>query len=443
MTSIAPSPGSVTIEPLIGVGAPEAERKRRSTHEIVEADGRVQIKRVELFAEMEDGPLGAVGESDLDDIAEFLVELMDQGRFSQVVIEHQREGEADRPRESVGIVTGPITVEKSGQNGKATLYGTLDLNESDFENYIASNRFPRRSAEITNRKVDGGEKLWMSQVALIGRLAPRADLPDVYVFATDDSAAIICGEKEPNAMKASELTGKIGGVSFQDETPDDLEKAAKEARKFADSCDAARKKMAGDEKPKDDKDKTADNAEPDDDEKKDEKEKSADNSASPALKFSDPNIQARFDLQAEQIHKLSVDLGEERKATRMTGYASKLTELAAAGVQFSRDDEMARLEAKSPAEAESHLGVIEANYARSNGHRMVDASRNGAAIASAAENAEGVGDAAMFTEDTREKIVKETERRMGLDENRGRDVTEVYATVAREMGATSVVGAEA
>ena len=46
----------------------------------------------------------------LESMRDYLSDLMAQDRFSQVVIEHQREGEADRPRESIGIITGPIDV---------------------------------------------------------------------------------------------------------------------------------------------------------------------------------------------------------------------------------------------------------------------------------------------------------------------------------------------
>lgn len=66
--------------------------------------------------------------------------------------------------------------------GKSAIISDVRMSREDFEFYLASNRYPRRSAEIVNDK-------YIAQVALLGSSAPGRPLPDTH-FSSDDEAQV-------------------------------------------------------------------------------------------------------------------------------------------------------------------------------------------------------------------------------------------------------------
>lgn len=136
---------------------------------------RVIIRGLELFcgydpdiddAEGDEVMVGMTAER-VSDIVARTQAFVDRGSTPKLVIRHKREGE-DSPPESVGDITNLRAIDRSGV---PYVLGDVEMSRGDFDAFIASNRYPRRSAEI-----------WasghLSEVALLGRETPRRPLPD-------------------------------------------------------------------------------------------------------------------------------------------------------------------------------------------------------------------------------------------------------------------------
>lgn len=140
------------------------------------ADGRVIVRDVELFSEVPDGPLGRVDRATLDKIVAFTNDQRRQGKHTKVIATHSDDAPV------IGHVASDMRVVQSDKTGALTIFGDLSFSAADFAQYVASNRFPNRSAEIVK------DTLWMSSVALLGRDRPGANIPDV-MFSDGGKAA--------------------------------------------------------------------------------------------------------------------------------------------------------------------------------------------------------------------------------------------------------------
>lgn len=147
---------------------PDVQPLPSGTHEVIPSDkGRVLLRNVEVYGEMADGgKLGKVDESKLRAIALATNGLMLRGKYPQVIVTH------DKGAPVVGHIPTPLRVGQDGA-GVWTIYADMEFGRGDFDCYVASNRFPRRSAEI---QVDD---LVMSQVSLLGRDEAAVVMPDV------------------------------------------------------------------------------------------------------------------------------------------------------------------------------------------------------------------------------------------------------------------------
>lgn len=174
-------------------------------------NGKAFIRELELFSEVEDGGLGPVDESVLKDIAAVANAKMVAGQHPQIVINHARPGEPIQ-HECVGRVCSKVKLAKHAKSGKLVLVADVEMPQAAFDQYIRSNAFPRRSAEIQK---DG---LWMAQVSLLGRRAPGADIPDTHFDAGRGMACYSTSEMTNTefAMTTDELMAAFDGMTDDD-----------------------------------------------------------------------------------------------------------------------------------------------------------------------------------------------------------------------------------
>jgi hypothetical protein len=155
---------------------------RKPSHLISEEGNRVTIHDLELFVGHIDGFDDE--DSDIKDLdSEKIEEIIAQtnrhisaGANPKLVLLHQDEN-GNSPTESIGDIVNihskPIKINCSeGESYEgAGIVGDVEMSKSDFQKYLASNRYPRRSAEIWE---DGH----LSEVALLGRETPARPLRD-------------------------------------------------------------------------------------------------------------------------------------------------------------------------------------------------------------------------------------------------------------------------
>lgn len=221
------------------------------THVAILMGDDVVIKDVEMFTEMADADkFGEVNTDLLRQIADATNASIAGGQYPQIILTH---GE-DAP--VVGRVVGPLYISESPYSGRMTIYGDMRFSRVNFETYVRSNDYPRRSAEIhIDTKI-------MHQLALLGRSNPAAAVRDVYF---DDAARCLRATggsivQFQAVLPGSATTHPNGGT---DMTPTEILKNMEEddIKKLKAACEA---KLSDGEKD------TSDNA--DDEEKKSESE---------------------------------------------------------------------------------------------------------------------------------------------------------------------------
>jgi hypothetical protein len=119
---------------------------------------------------------------------------MARGSFPQLVIMHEKDGK--EPKSAVGRIPA-ISYEE--RDGVGYIVGDMEVSRDIFDKLIATNAFPRRSAEIWS------ESDHLSEVALLGRETPRRPLPDTH-FARR-------GEKITCSKSNFDLAGVGGGLN--------------------------------------------------------------------------------------------------------------------------------------------------------------------------------------------------------------------------------------
>jgi hypothetical protein len=197
-------------------------------------NGRVIVRDVEVFGEMEDGPLGRVDESTLRKIRDATNGRMRLGGHPMVILTHD---DGDVP--VVGRIPSDVRLGVSASSGRKTIYADIEMPAENFEAYIATNRYPRRSAEINKKS------LTMLQLSLLGRNAPAVELPDTH-FSSPNSDTVAIGSdtlpptvfaaKETPTMTAAELLSAVQAM-----TPDDR-KAIRAVFEASEETDEEKKK---------------------------------------------------------------------------------------------------------------------------------------------------------------------------------------------------------
>ena len=174
----------------------------KASHTVQDDGEKIKIERVELFMAFD--PAIDDGEADpelkrfnnerLKSIVRATRAHMARGSFPQVVVMHEKNG--DEPKSAVGRIP---TINYEERNGIGYIVGDMEVNKPIFDSLIATNAFPRRSAEIW------AESNHLSEVALLGRETPRRPLPDTH-FARE-------GKKITCSKSNFDLAGVGGGLN--------------------------------------------------------------------------------------------------------------------------------------------------------------------------------------------------------------------------------------
>lgn len=150
------------------------------SHEVVKSGNLVVIRNLELFAgyapAIDDPADSDIKKYDRNAVARVIKRtnaFIRMGQHPRVVVMHSR-SDGKEPPESIGRVLNVRLMERGGID---FIVGDVEMRHDEFDQYVASNAYPRRSAEIWN---DG----LMSEVALLGRDTPRRPLPDTQ-FSRD------------------------------------------------------------------------------------------------------------------------------------------------------------------------------------------------------------------------------------------------------------------
>jgi len=174
----------------------------KTSHAVNEDGDKVTIERVELFMAFDpqiddsesDPELKRFDNGRLRDIVSSTRKHMARGSYPQLVIMHEKDG--DEPKSAVGRIPRLSYEER---NGIGYIVGDMEVNRDIFDKLIATNAFPRRSAEIWS------ESNHLSEVALLGRETPRRPLPDTHF--SRNGKKIVCSKSN------FDLAGVGGGLN--------------------------------------------------------------------------------------------------------------------------------------------------------------------------------------------------------------------------------------
>lgn len=144
------------------------------SHRITDNGDKVVIHDLEVFCAYDpkidgdsDSELKAFDNSRVRDIVSSTNRYMAKGSYPRLVVMHEKNG--DEPKSSVGRFTKVAYQER---DGVGYIVGDCEVERSAWDKLLATNAFPRRSAEIWQ------EHNHLSEVALLGRETPRRPLPD-------------------------------------------------------------------------------------------------------------------------------------------------------------------------------------------------------------------------------------------------------------------------
>ena len=158
------------------------------SHHVSEHGDKVTIHDLELFVghipgfDADDSGMDDLDDDAIENIITRTKVHMSAGSNPKLVMLHQ-DDHNDAPPEALGDIVDIRRKDIHIRTGDGEDYrgpgiiGDVVMSKSDFQDYIASNRFPRRSAEIWK---DGH----MSEVALLGRETPARPLRDTRFAKT-------------------------------------------------------------------------------------------------------------------------------------------------------------------------------------------------------------------------------------------------------------------
>lgn len=148
----------------------------RPSHRITDDGDKVVIHDLEVFCAYDpridgdhDADLEKFDNERVQKIVLSTRQYMAKGSHPQLVVMHERNG--DEPKSCVGRFT---KIDYQERNGVGYIVGDCEVERSVFERLLATNAFPRRSAEIWQ------DQNHLSEVALLGRETPRRPLPDTH-----------------------------------------------------------------------------------------------------------------------------------------------------------------------------------------------------------------------------------------------------------------------
>ena len=146
------------------------------SHAITENGKNVVIHDLEVFCAYDpaidgdtDPELQKFDNDRVRDIVESTRRYMSKGSMPRLVVMHERDG--NEPKSSVGRF---VDIRYEERDGVGYIVGDCEVERPVFDRLLATNAFPRRSAEIWS------EQNHLSEVALLGRETPRRPLPDTH-----------------------------------------------------------------------------------------------------------------------------------------------------------------------------------------------------------------------------------------------------------------------
>jgi len=146
------------------------------SHRVSDLGDKVVIHDLEVFCAYDreidgdhDPELAKFDNERVADIVDSTQQYMHRGSFPRLVVMHERDGK--EPKSSVGRFT---KIQYQERDGVGYIVGDCEVERSVFDKLLATNAFPRRSAEIWQ------EQNHLSEVALLGRETPRRPLPDTH-----------------------------------------------------------------------------------------------------------------------------------------------------------------------------------------------------------------------------------------------------------------------
>jgi len=206
-------------------------------------EGKVRIKNLELFMGFDpsidsddDEAMQGYDNRKVRDIVSRTGKFIQRGSRPKLVIEHEKDGKPTRP-EAVGDIT---SVRYEERNGVAYVVGDVEMPKEAFDSLLATNAFPRRSAEIWKDN-------HLSEVALLGRDTPRRPLPDTR-FTKHGSKVVF--ERPLGVVRVSidskdsfgEMVGVGGGLNTFIPTADIKRKNMAQKKKKMEAADEEAKK---------------------------------------------------------------------------------------------------------------------------------------------------------------------------------------------------------
>lgn len=146
------------------------------SHNIVDNGKTVTIRDLEVFCAYDpaidgesDPELKRFDNERVQEIVKNTARYMAKGSMPRLVVMHEKDG--NEPKSSVGRFTALRYEER---DGVGYIVGDCEVEKPVFDKLLATNAFPRRSAEIW------AEQNHLSEVALLGRETPRRPLPDTH-----------------------------------------------------------------------------------------------------------------------------------------------------------------------------------------------------------------------------------------------------------------------
>ena len=141
----------------------------KATHEVTREGDHVIIKDVAVFMSYDadlDGPAHRdLTEDHIRTVYEKTCQFMQAGVAPQVILSHD-----DAEREVIGDI---VALRLGRLRNSTAIYADIRMSQQNFNEYVESNKYPRRSAEIFK------QSNYMGQVSLLGRSAPARPLPDM------------------------------------------------------------------------------------------------------------------------------------------------------------------------------------------------------------------------------------------------------------------------
>lgn len=152
------------------------------SHRITDNGDKVVIHDLEVFCAYDpaidgdhDEELAKFDNERVQDIVESTNRYMSKGSHPRLVVMHEKDG--NEPKSSVGRFT---KIDYQERGGVGYIVGDCEVERSVFDKLLATNAFPRRSAEIWQ------DQNHLSEVALLGRETPRRPLPDTHFVRKGD-----------------------------------------------------------------------------------------------------------------------------------------------------------------------------------------------------------------------------------------------------------------